>query len=35
MEKNKLSFIPRLELVEIEEELNKIKNLLNFENLDF
>jgi len=34
MEKNKLSFIPRLELVEIEEELNKIKNLLNFENLE-
>ena len=34
MEKNKLSFIPRLELEEIEEEFNKIKDLLNFENLE-
>ena len=34
MEKNKLSFVPRLELPEIEEEFNKIKNLLNFENLE-
>ena len=34
MEKNKLSFIPRLELSEIEEEFNKIKELLNFENLE-
>ena len=34
MEKNKLSFIPRLDLDEIEEEFNKIKDLLNFENLE-
>ena len=34
MEKNKLKFTPKLELIEIEEELNKIKNLLNFENLE-
>ena len=34
MEKNKLSFIPRLDLEEIEEEFNKIKDLLNFENLE-
>ena len=34
MEKNKLSFVPRLDLDEIEEEFNKIKDLLNFENLE-
>ena len=34
MEKNKLSFIPRLNLDEIVEEFNKIKDLLNFENLE-
>ena len=34
MEKNKLTFIPKLELSEIEDEFNKIKNLLNFENLE-
>ena len=34
MEKNKLKFIPKLEILEIEEEFNKIKNLLNFENLE-
>ena len=34
MEKNKLSFIPRLDLNEIEEEFNKLKDLLNFENLE-
>ena len=34
MERNKLSFIPRLELNEIEEEFNKIKEMLNFENLE-
>jgi hypothetical protein len=34
MEKNKLSFVPRLDIFEIEEEFNKIKDLLNFENLE-
>ena len=34
MEKNKLFFIPRLDLNEIEEEFNKLKDLLNFENLE-
>ena len=34
MEKNKLSFVPRLDLDEIEEEFNKIKELLNFDNLE-
>ena len=34
MEKNKLSFAPRLELYEIEEQFVSIENLLNFENLE-
>ena len=34
MDKNKLKFIPKLELFEIEQEFNKIKDLLNFENLE-
>ena len=34
MEKNKLTFIPKLELGEIEEQFNLIKNMLNFENLE-
>jgi hypothetical protein len=34
MEKNKLSFAPRLELYEIEEQFVSIQNLLNFENLE-
>ena len=34
MEKNKLKFVPKLELNEIEEEFNKIKDMLNFENLE-
>jgi hypothetical protein len=34
MDRNKLSFVPRLDILEIEEELEKIKNLLNFDNLE-
>ena len=34
MEKNKLSFTPKLELYEIEEQFVAIQNLLNFENLE-
>ena len=34
MEKNKLTFVPKLEIIEIEEELNKIKSMLNFDSLE-
>lgn len=34
MDRNKLSFVPRLDILEIEEELEKIKDILNFDNLE-